>query len=397
MHIAESYSLVSGQKIGKMKLVESFFPLPFSKYIILQPYSKPSKSYSLWQDVVDAILPICKQAGIAIVQIGAKNEKQLRGTYFIAGQTSLRQVWYLIRNCELFLGTDSFGAHMAGALNKLLVVLYSNNYTECVKPFFGENARQILLEPDRGKDKPSFSFTEHPKSIDKIGPEKIFNAVCQLLFADAHKDATTTEFTGSLYPTLLIESVPNQVVNPLEFGCDAVISRMDYEFNEDCLVEQLKRSKVCIATNKPINPNILKGLRPNVKEISYRIEKNGTEKYEADFIDLMRQLNIPHFVSTSLEGENLRAMKLKLLDYGLINTHSHIDRNQVQKLKEITTPLYYRTGKFTLSQGRIFPSKAAWIENKPVDSIEQKFQPIIWSDDFYKEFEHFRICSGPKS
>ena len=74
MNLIESYSLQAGAKIDKPFILQKFFPLAVQKYIVLQPFSKPSKSYDLWNDVTDILKPILSQNGIEIVQIGAKGE-----------------------------------------------------------------------------------------------------------------------------------------------------------------------------------------------------------------------------------------------------------------------------------------------------------------------------------
>ena len=52
MKLIENYSLQSGQKIKTISLLEKFYPISLDKFILIQPFSKSSKSYDLWQDVL---------------------------------------------------------------------------------------------------------------------------------------------------------------------------------------------------------------------------------------------------------------------------------------------------------------------------------------------------------
>ena len=77
MHLLQSYSLQSGQKIKKIDILEKYYPLNVDKFILFHPWTKPSKCYAYWQDVLEIITPILKEAGLLIVQVGLANEQAL--------------------------------------------------------------------------------------------------------------------------------------------------------------------------------------------------------------------------------------------------------------------------------------------------------------------------------
>jgi len=356
--------------------------------------------YDYWQDVLDEVIGPLQAKGITVVQIGAKEDKPYRGCFHAQGQTTIRQCAFLIRHSLGLFGADSFAAHLASHHDKPIVALYSSNYARNCRPYFNKTAPYICLEPDRTNRKPSFSAVENPKEINSIKPEKIVEAISTIFNFDKYNgplydkvNSVTTEFIGSLYHNFIIETVPNQVINPADFNCDAVISRMDYAFDETCLAEQLKVSKVCIATDQPIRAELLGFFRGNVKEVSYRIDSNGPARHEANFIDVLRQLSIPHQISCSLKGKELADMKLELLDYGLVSTHGDFHESEVQALKALNKPLFYKTGKFVLSQGEIFPSKAAWKAGRPVPNLDPAFYPIVDTLDLWQEIDFLRIVS----
>jgi ADP-heptose:LPS heptosyltransferase len=168
MHLIETYALTCGAKINKPYIYEKYIPLPLNEYIVLQPHSKPSKTYDLWQEVIDILFPILNKVGISIVQIGGQNENAYRGVVNLSGKVDVNQSAYIIRNAKLFLGVDSFGAHLASHFDIPIVSLYSNNNIPNVRPYFGSKEKQVLLEPERNTLKPTYSLEENPKSINRI-------------------------------------------------------------------------------------------------------------------------------------------------------------------------------------------------------------------------------------
>ena len=145
MNIAKLYSLASGQKIGKVWTLEKYYPIPFDNFIVIQPYSKLSKCYGFWPDVLTLIAPILEKNGIKILQCGDKNEPGLNYCYHTQGATSWGNLEYLVSKSRLVLTTDSISSHLAGHFNKPLVVLISNNFKSCIGPYFGDKTKQIIL------------------------------------------------------------------------------------------------------------------------------------------------------------------------------------------------------------------------------------------------------------
>ena len=66
MHLIQAYSLTAGQKIDKIHTNEKFFALPFDYYILIQPWSKNSKNYSLFSEVLNLIFPLLEKTGLKI-------------------------------------------------------------------------------------------------------------------------------------------------------------------------------------------------------------------------------------------------------------------------------------------------------------------------------------------
>lgn len=382
MNIVELYSLTSGQKIKKKNVLEKFYPLNIDKYIVFQPFSKPSKCFNYWQDVIDILHPILKEAGISILQIGLNSEPSIQGCVDLRGKTNINQCAYLISKAELVLSSDSFSSHLAGLYNKNIVVLISNNYSQCVSPFFGDKSKQIILEPDRIKRKPSFSLDEGVnKQINEIKIEAIARAVCRLLNLTFDFPYETI-YTGNSYTNQILESVPSSVTNVANMRIDNLIVRMDYEFSENVLEHQMQHCPVTIVTNKPINLELLKTYKPRIKQLFYIIDEN----YNLDFAIGIQKLSIPLSMTTNLNEEELNSFKLEFLDVGLIQRK--ITKTKEEIIKNLPVEkLYYKSSKHTLYNGKLFSSKAAWLKNDSIPQLNQ-IQSIIDTEEFWKESEY---------
>ena len=96
MNLQELYSLTSGQKIDRIDILEKFYPLNIEKYIVFQPFSKPSKCFSYWHDVLDILYIILKESGYSICQVGLLSEPLLPNCIDLRGKTTINQTGYTI-------------------------------------------------------------------------------------------------------------------------------------------------------------------------------------------------------------------------------------------------------------------------------------------------------------
>ena len=381
MHLLESQSLCcGGATIDKIDIYPKYFPIIYPKYITLQTTSKQSKTYDFWQEVVDIILPVLDQHNIKIIHFGGKDDVRVNGVIDLCGQTSINQCAYVISNSMGHLGVDSFGTHLAGSYDKPLVSLYSNNYIDCVKPYFGDKAKQILLEPDReGFGKPNFSLEEHPKTINTIKPETIASSILSVLGLE-YKHPYQSVFIGDHYNKRCIENVPNQVIDPRQLSIDHVIERMDLFFHEEILVRQLSMSKCAIVTDKLINLNIIKQFRNNIQNITFFVNSETDPKilqeYQYQGVEVI-------LISKDTE-ENINKLRLKFADVGVINKQHSINFLEIPSFKNIDkSKLYYKSNKFVLSSGKIYQSDAAYKNDLPIGSFENNFQKL--TDNLYPE------------
>ncbi len=383
MDFTSLYSLTAGKKIGKMHLLEKFYPLPFENdFIVCQFFSKPSKNYSYWGEVLSILAPILEKSNLKLVQVGDKSEAQMPYCLHTQGTTNFGQLQYLIGKSRLVLTVDSISSHIAGAKNKDLVCLVSNNFSEVVRPHFGDRNRQIILEPNRENRNPSFMLDEGPKKqIDEILPEKIAESVCSLLnlpFTYQNK----TLFIGDSYKQKIIQSVPNHVIPDLKpLGIDSLVMRLDYLFNEEILVQQLKYTNCTIITNRPINIDILKFFKQKINQLIYIIEKDNSPEFAKSVFKLGINLGLMSYESQ----EWINSQKINYFEYGILF------KKDAPKPPENLDTLKYKSSIFTLSDKKIYPSFSALKNNLPINDFNHDFQPVINDENFKKDLEYFYL------
>ena len=361
---------------------DQFFPLPIDKWITLQPASKGAKSYDYWNEVIQLVKSELNKLGIEIVQIGGPGEKSVPDCFSTQGQTTINQAAYLVKHGEMHLGVDSFAAHIASMYQKKIVCLYSNNHINNVLPYWTKEEDMILLEPDRKGKKPNFALDENPKTINSIRPETIAQAVFDLIGIDKTVDFETL-FIGPLYHNRILEWVPDACADVKCFNTDTVVSRMDWVFNEQVLKGQFRFSNQIIITNKPFDINIAREFRDKIREVIYFIEEDDDPKWCRDILNCGVKVTLISF----LPDEKLNSKKLDYIDIAFINQK---DIPSVSELKGITD-LEYRSGKVTISKGKLYPSKQGWLRDEPIGSPICPFVKGTVDDEFLKEIDYLYV------
>ena len=382
MHLIETYALNCGLKIDQPSIYEKYCPIPFDDYISFQPCSKyDSKSYDLWQEVINQLVPRLQAKKIHIIQIGGKDEKPIENCYHLQGKTTINQAAYIIKRGILHFGADSFGVHVASHYDKPIVALYSNSRPENAGPYFSSKNKVKILQAIKKDRKPSYSAQESPKTINEIDPIEIANDI--LDFLGMEKINIKTNYIGEDYSRKLIESVPNSVIADIsKLGVNSLIMRMDYEFNEAVLEEQLKRNNCSIVTSKPIRYDILNKYKDNIAQIIYNLDEN----HSVEFVKDLRKLGKTFVLSTFLSEDFVKSIKLEYMDHAQIIRSVKTQKKDLEILKDRNIDgLLYKSNKITISNGKIYNSKAAYIndilfQNQAIKVIDD---PIFWEESKY--------------
>jgi hypothetical protein len=381
MHLLDCYSLNCGLKIREPFITEKFFPLDVQKYITLDSSAMfPARQYDYWADVVAALHPILDRHGISILHIGS-GEQGYQKTYDLRDQATNNQIAYIINGALLHLSVDGFSNHLASYFDKKLVSLFGESPPENNAPVFSEESNYRFLTPSLSAGNFSYSAQESPKSINSITPESIVESVCSLLNID-YDYPFKTLFIGDQYNSKSVELIPKgNPVDAASLNIDSLIMRMDINFDENCLSQQLQINKCSIITEKPINLNLLKHLKGNISQFVYLIGDTDSKQYVEDLF----RSGIQCLLMTEKKGEELNALKFKYLNTGKIH-----QRMQGVKPKELEgvdlNNVYYRTSKYIINDGRVYYNRAAFEQDLPVDIVgSDKLLKVIDDDLFWKD------------
>jgi hypothetical protein len=370
MHLLETYALSTGSKIGQPIIVKKFFPVKNEKYITVQNSSgMPAKCYDYMQEVINLLYPILSKNGIGIIQIGGKEDVALSKVENLQGATNINQTAHILSNALLHLGNDSFAIHMSSAFKVKNVGLYSITLPEIAGPYFNKE-NSICLYPDN--EKPSFNPNETPKRINKIKPEEVAGACLKLLFEEKEKITSKTLFIGNRFKETIIELVPNMVVHPDIFKDSVLNIRCDYVDNLDLsiLYNNLALRKSCVVTDKSIDINLLSSTKQNITLVIYDI----TNSLNLNFIKDLENNGIKYiccFNKQKASQEVLLNRRTDLIEFCGIEEYSLIPENfDINLLNK--TGLIYTSNRILISEGKLFNSTAAMLENKFQSDTEDK-------------------------
>jgi hypothetical protein len=369
MHILEQYAVNCGVKIGKPFISPEFYPLNFQgKYICLHAGSgMDSKNYDYFDEVVDLIRPHLEQKNIKIVQIGGPKERLVKGCYPALGSTK-RQMAYLLQNSELYFGNDTMSLHFASHFQKKIVCVSTVLYTSNFYPYWSRKDDYSIIESHRNGNKPTFSAFESPKSINFINPEEIAKEILKFLNIKNNLEIYKTLNIGQFYNTKGFNVIPDHVVSP-EFTQN-VVYRMDIAHNEENLYNQSKILKTVINCNQKIDLNILKENKDNIVGINVFVQDDEN----LDFVKEIKKLNIKYQIFSYLDDKDLNKYKIKFIDYGAILKLKTSFPELEEKLKNVKTPLFYKSNTFILSKGDIYLSEKAFFDQKPISSFNENIQ-----------------------
>ena len=393
MHILESYALQNDLKIDRPNVYEKYFPLAVDKFITLDSscLQTGAMQYDHWNLVTEYLAPRLQKHGITILQLGSKNCQPIQGCYQATGQCDFNQQSYIIKRSLLHLSANNESSHVASSYGKKLVTLFPYNcYIGQFKPYWSEENDITLLQGKGQHDKPSFSPSENPKSINSIKPDEVAKAVLKKLnIYDENDPAWQYNILkiGSSLNRKRIDSNLSHVIDCSKLGVSSIILRMDLNHNEKNLVEQLKVSPCSIITSKAISESIIDTYSKKILEVVYYI----TDDHDPSFIKKLKSKSI-NFVLRSRRTENeINDVKIDYMDYGLIHATPPRSQKDFEELKDKDN-LYYKSNYYIIHNGKFYPSTAALLRlTHGMETFEQKPQPIIDDPLFWEDIDHFQI------
>ncbi len=413
MKLLDLYSRSSGLRIGHQWLLESFYPLPITRYITLHASSgMAAKNYPLYQEVVALIAHILDSQGIKIVQLGGKEDAAINGCVHLQGKTDYHQSSYILRNSLCHLGNDSWLAHRAGEQGIPLVTLFGPTTPENHGAYHYDPAKTTFIESHRMGRRPTFAAQEQPASIAFIRPEQVANAVLRLLGITDTFSHTTLSI-GALYQQTLLELIPNTVPAPTFCPDLPITVRMDLLFDEQNLVNLLATGrKVNLRTNRPINLGIVQQFRAQV--LSYVHEIVSGAEPPIPYADTIRSLFPANhgFFTRETDEKKVADLRFAYFDHVVIGTQRDATKDEwitgvllylnrpdtPENRLDILSQLSHtklKSNRYLLSSNMVFASYAHLAANKPMSSLVDNTTEAIDDPTTWRDSAHYLFTSHP--
>lgn len=410
MKLLELYSLSTGLKIKRQYLLESFYPVPTTRYITIHASSgMAAKNYPYYPEVLSLIAAILDSNGIQIVQLGAKEDPAIPGCIHLQGKTDYHQSAYILKRTLLHVGNDSWLMHHVGHEDIPILELFGSTTVKNHSPFRYNKDKSVFLESHRWGRQATFQAQEQPQTIALIPPEDVANAVLRLLDLSLLTPIRKSLSIGPLYQHTLFELVPDSFPNNQFFPQLPLTVRMDYLFNEEVLVGLLGTGrKVNVVTKQPIKVEILHQFRQSIMSYSHEIGAEDTTPL--DYIRTVKTL-VPKstFFTKERDETCLAAMRFRLFDVVSVEqvtdatksdavnaAFNYLNAKDESIRVDIEAQVCHarvRSNKFVLSNGKLHLSHAHVKANQSIADLSQNVGDVIDDPDFWASQHHFYVYS----
>ena len=384
MNKLEKLSLHSALKIKEPTVNELFFPVVSNKYIcIFSEHIIDSRKYNHLSEVVSLITPFLKDRGISILDISESNAPGIEGTLDFKSGTQFGHRCFLIKNAELVCCPTSLFSVLSGVYDVPCVTLYSDIHPDEDVCYWGDKSKRLNITPDIDNI-PSHSYTEAPKTINKISPLDVAKSILSLLKIENDLDNLGYLHMGSLYSSKVIEVIPDFIPSDHFLPKSILNLRFDYHPDYKFLSAWAKGKNLSLflPQDKPIDPSVLSQIRGSLKSVFF----NLTGEFDLNYLSALRRVGISPDFFCDDEGIVNKVRLLNIdLEVPLIEKKSKKDLDSDTEIGDNT---FFKSGKLILSNGKKFQSKANWITGIDFDGSEQK---VIDSSDFWEDLDYYII------
>ena len=194
-----------------------------------------------------------------------------------------------------------------------------------------------------------------------------------------------TFYIGDLYPTKVVEVIPD-FVPPAGFMEQRALNlRMDYNFDEQILIHWLQNRKINLLSNKPINLNLLKYFKKNVVQLTVNINKSFTTKYLTDVKNI--GINVEVFCE---KEDELADFRFKFFDFDVNENMFKSKSDLEESLPKLNGSTKFLSGKILLSEEKKYSCYEA---KKAKKELTTQPEVVYDTEDFWKELDHYRLIN----
>ena len=372
-NLATVYANNVGVKLSPTpyNFITNYIPVPEKYITIYTGGSSSSVIYDHFNKVLELLGKVL--TGIQIIQIGIPNDYKIDNSLDYRGKTNFRQTAFIIENSLLHIGNDSVWNHVAGSKNIPFVCPCGPTPASSITPFYHKDF--IILETPDKNIKPSYSA--EGKEIHSINPEEVSSAIAKLLNIQWNSWLKTIQI-GKFYKSKQIDYIPNFSIGPELSGSNVAI-RMDLCNNYKNLISFLSMYRAPVVVADPLPPDIIDNFKHNIVEIIYFCDDN----FNIQFIKKLHSSGIKYCIITEKTGDDLSALKLKLLDFN----------PPLSKVKQdtslITNNSVFSSNRLYLGKGRYYPSLYHYKNNQDVDTANYNVADYFNDPDFLEAFDNY--------
>ena len=383
MNLLEKYSTNCGVKISNPMPASSYFPLRDEKYIIIDGRNLyPANNYDLFDDVIGHLTPFLEKENIRIYAFHDNLQTLLAGTQPFINLTK-KQEAYLIKNALLVVACDNISAYYASSFGVPSVGLYSAYPAACKRPLWGGN--HTALESDWLGNLPSYGISENPKAINFIAPERIATTILKGLKLNCPIKLETI-YIGDLYPTKVVEVIPDFTTSPTFLQGKAINLRADYNFNEELIVHWVTGRTVNLLIDRPINLSLLKYFKKNIVQITINLNDSFSEEY----LDELTESGLPVEIFCE-DKERLSDFRFRFFDFSIEESIFKSKTDLDDSLNKFNKNTRFLSGKILISEGQ----KYSCLEAKKQKKVLTGEPEIVYdTKDFWKELDHYRLFNN---
>lgn len=334
----------------------NFFPIP-KKYIVLSTGAENnSQQYDYYGEIVSLIRGYCADNKIFLIQVGDVKDPKIDGVFDFRGKTSLRQMAFVLENALAVVCNDSYITQLSGNKGVPTIVLNSIVPSQAAASYYGTNVK--IIEPER-KGKWSFATDERPKSINKIKPEVVGEAIIRFL-GSKEPILIETVRIGEKFLFKSVDYVPDFVWNTKDVNANI---RFDIYDGLDNAKAFLQKNRGHVVINKPLPKEFIKLYGSRIDALSYFVKLD----VDIDFVKFLIESGVNYnIIAIDSDDETLNKIRFKLLDIAWVFKQSkpEINKEELRKCKFKTKRLFVGREKQYLSEyhyEKDIPFEKEWI------------------------------------